>query len=144
MFLAMKEKRFAKRAVRRLLKSHSAVSAEKPELTGKALYREVLLHTQQVDPSRVDQVLLQAGDSYDDWSDRDRDGLVFRQVVHCFVMSQYLEAGHKGTVVRLLTVNDRLLLAALTRSDSGRSKPTVRPNTSRFRLFVRISLVNMD
>ena len=113
MFLAMKEKRFAKRAVRRLLKSHSAVSAEKPELTGKALYREVLLHTQQVDPSRVDQVLLQAGDSYDDWSDRDRDGLVFRQVVHCFVMSRYLEAGHGGTVISFRDIVCSLIPANL-------------------------------
>jgi hypothetical protein len=56
MFLAIKEKRFAKRVIKRLMHSHSAVSAEKPGLSGNALYREVLLHSQQVDPLRADQI----------------------------------------------------------------------------------------
>ena len=99
MFLAIKEKRFAKRVIRRLLESHSAVSAERPDLSGKALYREVLLHTQQVDPSCVDQVLRQAEDSVDEWTSHTTEGLRFQQVVHFLVTSQYLEAGHAGTVV---------------------------------------------
>ena len=99
MILAIKEKRFAKRVVKRLLKSYSAVSAEKPGLSGNALYREVLLHTKQVDPPRADQILQQAEDSVDEWTAGAKDGLGFRQVVHFFVMSQYREAGHVGTVV---------------------------------------------
>ena len=99
MFLAIKEKRFAKRISKRLLKSHSAVSAKKPGLSGKDLYREVLLHAQQVDPSRVDEVLREAEDRFDEWTVRDKEELVFRQVVHSFIMSQYMAAGHEGTVV---------------------------------------------
>ena len=99
MFLAFKEKRFAKRVIKRLLRSHSAVCAKKPDLSGMALYREVLLHTKQVDPSRADQILWQAEDSVDGWTDRAREGLGFRQVVHFILMSEYRAAGHVGTVV---------------------------------------------
>jgi hypothetical protein len=60
MFLAMRETRFAKRVVRQLLKSHSAIIAENPSLSGEPLYREILLHTKLVDPSRVDEILCQA------------------------------------------------------------------------------------
>jgi len=99
MFLAIKEKRFAKRVINRLLKSHAAVSAENPELSGEALYREVLLHTQQVDPSRADEILWQAEDSVDEWTTHATKGLGFRQVVHFCVASEYQAAGHVGTVV---------------------------------------------
>lgn len=99
MFLAIKEKRFAKRLIKRLLESHAIVSAEKPGLSGEALYREVLLHTQLVDPSRVDQILWRAEDSVDEWTTHAREALGFRQVVHFVVMSQYRAAGHVGTVV---------------------------------------------
>jgi hypothetical protein len=99
MFLAFKEKRFAKRIVKRLLKSHATVSAGKPDLSGKALYREVLLHTRQVDPSRVDEVLREAEVRFDEWTIRDSEELGFRDVVHSFIMSQYVAAGHAGAVV---------------------------------------------
>ena len=65
MFLAFKEKRFAKRVIKRRLEAYLTVSTENPDLSDKALCREVLLHTQQVDLSRVDQMLQQAEDSLD-------------------------------------------------------------------------------
>ena len=112
-FLAIKERRFAKRVVRLLLKSHSAVSAEKPGLSGEELYREVLLHTQQVDPSRVNEILRQAEDSVDEWTAPGRDGVGFRELVHFFVMSQYLAAGNVGTVVSFGEIVDSLIPANL-------------------------------
>ncbi len=99
MFLAFKEKRFAKRVIRRLLQRYSAVSAENPDLSGRALYREILLRTQQIDPLLVDQMLQQAEDSIDRWTASGRDGLGFREVAHYFTLSLYQSTGRKGTVV---------------------------------------------
>lgn len=113
LYLAFKERRFAKRVSRSLLKSYSAVSVEKLELSGKALYREVLLHTQQIDSSRVDQILQQAEDSMDEWTAPGRTSFGFREVVHFFIMLQHREAGHKGTVVSFGEIVDALVPAHL-------------------------------
>ena len=99
MFLAIRETRFAKRVVRQLLKSYSAVSAKNASLSGEPLYREVLLHADLVDPSLVDEVLWQAEDSIDEWTTNSSKRLGFRQVAHFVVYSQYLAAGNVGTVV---------------------------------------------
>jgi len=99
MFLAIRETRFAKRVVKKLLKSYSAVSAKNASLSGEPLYREVLLHSELVDPSHVDEVLWQAEDSIDEWTTNSSKGLGFRQVAHFVVYSQYLAAGNVGTVV---------------------------------------------
>ena len=109
MFLAFKEKRFAKRIIQHLLEKYSAVSVENPHLSGKALYREILLRTQQIDPLLVDRMLQQAEDSVDQWTASGRDGLGFREVAHFFTLAQYQAAGHKGTVVSLeKIVNSRI------------------------------------
>jgi hypothetical protein len=113
MFLAFKERRFAKRVAKGLLNSYSAVSGEKLDLSGKALYKEVLLHTQQVEPSRVDQILREAEDSIDEWTAPGRSELGFREVVHFFVMLQHNEAGHKGSVVSFVEIVDALVPANL-------------------------------
>lgn len=109
--LAIKEKRFSRRAIKRLLKSHSAVSAQNPDLSGKDLYREVLLHSQQVPPSVVDKILRQAEDSVDEWTAPGREGLGFREVVHFLVLSQYVAAGHVGTIVSFREMVDLLVPA---------------------------------
>ena len=67
-FSAIKERRFAKRVTKCLLEWYSAASAEKPDLSDRALYREALLHTQKVDPQHVGQILKQAEDSVDEWT----------------------------------------------------------------------------
>ena len=113
MILALKEKRFAKRVIKCLLESYSAVSAENPDLSDKALYREVLLHTQQVEQSHVDQLLQQAEDSIDQWTASGRDRLGFREIAHFFVLTQYLATGHKGTVVSFELVVNSLIPAEL-------------------------------
>jgi len=112
-FLTIKERHFAKRITRRLLKSYAAVSVEKLDLSGKALYREVLLHTRQVEPSRVDQILRQAEESIDEWTAPGRSGLGFREVVHFFVMLKHIEAGHKGAVVSFGEIVDTMIPAHL-------------------------------
>jgi hypothetical protein len=99
MFLAIQEKRFAKRIIKRLLRSHAAISRRKPDLSNGALYREVLLHTKLVDSSLVDQVLQQAEDSADLWTTSSMDVHGFRQVAHFFVVSQYQASGKVGAVV---------------------------------------------
>jgi len=99
MFLAFRETRFAKRIVRQLLKSHSVISAENPDLSGESLYREVLLHTDLVDSSKVDEFLWQADDSVDEWTTHAKEGMGFRQVAHFVVSSQYRAAGNLGSVV---------------------------------------------
>ena len=82
-----------------MLKSYSAISAKSPGLSGEPLYREVLLHTNLVGPSHVDELLWQAEDSIDDWTTHSEKGLGFRQVAHFVVMSQYRAAGNLGTVI---------------------------------------------
>ena len=109
MLLAMRERLFARRAIRRLLRAHSAVSATKPDLAGKDLYREILLRTQQVDEENVDSVLRRAEDSVDDWTAPGRPNLRFREVVHYFVFLRYVETGRAGTIVSLKTIVDALV-----------------------------------
>ena len=99
MFLAIRETRFAKRIARQVLKSHSAISANNPELSGESLYREVLVHTGLVDSSRVDEILWQAEDSIDEWTTHSNKGLGLRHVAHFVVVWKYRAAGSLGSVV---------------------------------------------
>jgi hypothetical protein len=75
------------------------IKAEKPGLSGEALFREVLLHSQLVDPSTVDEALWQAEDSVDEWTAHASKVLGFRQIAHFIVMSQYQATGHTGSIV---------------------------------------------
>lgn len=109
MFLATKERRFVKQAIKQLLRAHSTVAAKQPELEGKALYKEILLHTGQIDEKHVDKMLQQAEGSIDEWTAPGRTELGFREVVHYFVFSRYVAAGNKGTIVSLRTIVDTLV-----------------------------------
>jgi hypothetical protein len=113
MFLAMRETRFAKRIVRRLLKSHSAITAKTPDLSGEPLYREVLLHTNLFDSSSVDDILWQAEDSIDVWTTHSKKGLGFREVAHFVALSQHRAAGNVGTVVSFKEIVYSLIPADL-------------------------------
>jgi hypothetical protein len=99
MFLAIKQRRFAKRIVRKLLKSHSTISTKNPDLSGEPLYREVLLQSSLVDSSLVDEILWQAEDSVDEWTTHSEKALGFRQVAHFVVLSLYRAEGNLGAVV---------------------------------------------
>lgn len=109
----MRETRFAKRVVRQLLKSHSAISTKNPGLSGEPLYREILLHTNLVDPSHVDEILWQAEDSIDEWTTHSNKGLGLRQVAHFVVLSQYRAAGNVGAVVSFKEIVYSLISADL-------------------------------
>jgi hypothetical protein len=113
MFLAFREKRFARRVIKQLLHSYSIITAEKPALRGSPLYREVLVHTQLVDPSDVDQALWDAEDSVDEWITHASKVLRFREVAHFVVMSQYRAAGHAGSVVSFRDIVYALIPADL-------------------------------
>ena len=113
MFLAIKEKRFAKRIIRRLLKSHAAVCDGSSTVPGRTLYRDVLLHSKYADSSNVDKIIAQANDSVDLWTTSTSQGFGFRQVVHFVVMSQYRAAGHVGSVISFKEVVYSLIPADL-------------------------------
>ena len=106
---AMKERRFARQAIKRLLKAHSAVSTTKPDLSGKELYKEVLLRAQQIDEAYADMILRRAENSIDEWTAPGRPDLQFRDVVHYFVFQRYIETGRAGTTVSLRTIVDALV-----------------------------------
>lgn len=76
-----------------------AESSEKPGLSGKDLYREILLRNPGLDAERADKIMQRAEASLDEWTDRCDRGLTFRQIVHYFVLTEYLRAGHQGVVV---------------------------------------------
>ena len=65
-----RERLFASRLVKRLLKSPAAVRATKPALSGSELYREVLVHSGAVEPSQVNRWLADAEDSVDERRNR--------------------------------------------------------------------------
>lgn len=109
MIRAFKEKQFAKRIAKRLLKSLTVISGKKPELTGKAIYREALLHSKLVDSSNVDLVLEQAENSIDLWTTSTLEGLKYRHVVHFLVMEQHRAEGHGGSVVSFRDVVHSLI-----------------------------------
>jgi hypothetical protein len=113
MFLAMREKRFAKSVVKQLLKSHAAIRAENPNLSGEPLYREVLLRANLVDASQVDEILGQADDSIDEWTTHSSTRLGLRQVAHFVALSQYQLAGNLGTVVSFKKIVYSLIPADL-------------------------------
>jgi hypothetical protein len=112
-FLAFKEKQFARRIIRRLLKASSVIRAANPGLSGEALYREILLHTELVDSSNVDQVLWQAEDSVDEWTTHADKVLALRQVAHFVVVSQHQAAGHAGSVISFKNIVYKMIPAEL-------------------------------
>jgi hypothetical protein len=99
LLVSLRERLFARRIVKRLLKSHAAVRADKPQLYGTALYREVLLHSGAVDAIHVNRWLVDAEDSVDEWTAPGRSGLGLREVAHFLVMSRYRDKGKPGATV---------------------------------------------
>ena len=107
--VSLRERLFARRLVKRLLKSHAAIRANKPDLSGMALYREVLLHSGSVDAAQVSTWLVDAEDSVDEWTAPGRKGLGLREVAHFLVMSRYLAKGKPGAVVSFGDIVKRLI-----------------------------------
>jgi hypothetical protein len=112
-FLALNEKRFAKRKLKELLDAYKTVLMQHPALAGNELYRAVLLYTKQVDPARVDEILSQAEDSVDQWTSPGRKAMGLREVAHFFVTAQYIDSGRTGTIVSFRELVDALIPADL-------------------------------
>ena len=106
---AIREWRFARRVTRRLLKTHAAVRREAPDLSGAALYNEVLRRTLSVDFPRAEEFLSEAEASVDEWTAQGTERLRFRELVHFVIMSEYQAAGHGGAIISFKKIVDRLV-----------------------------------
>jgi hypothetical protein len=109
LLVSLRERLFARRIVKRLLKSHAAIRATKPDLSGRALYREVLLHSGSVDETQVNSWLVDAEGSVDEWTAPGRHGLGLREVAHFLVMSRYRDKGQPGARVSFGAIVKRLI-----------------------------------
>jgi hypothetical protein len=107
--VSLRERWFARRIIKRLLKSHAVVSASKPALSGAALYREVLVHSGAVDATQVNRWLVDAEDSIDEWTAPGRHGLGLREVAHFVVMSRYRDKGKPGSMVSFGSIVNHLV-----------------------------------
>jgi hypothetical protein len=108
-FVSLRERLFARRIVKRLLKSHAAIRAARPELSGTALYREVLLHSGSVDATQINRWLVDAEDSVDEWTAPGRQELGLREVAHFLVMSRYQHKGKPGATISFGAIVNALI-----------------------------------
>jgi hypothetical protein len=92
-FFAWREKRFAARTCKELLKLHRRVSARNPLLTGDALYRQIVAARNGGDFAAAEAVLKGAEQSFAAWPAERR--LKFSDVVHFLAVSEFL-ASHGG------------------------------------------------
>ena len=107
--VSIRERLFARRVVKQLLRSHAAVRATRPDLSGTALYREVLLHSGAVDAADVNRWLVDAEDSVDAWTAPGRQELGLREVAHFLVMSRYRDKGKPGARISFGAVVNALI-----------------------------------
>lgn len=97
--LAWRERRFAERICRELLKLHALVSSRQPNLTGRDLYRQIVGvrigdDAAAVDAAAVDAVLDGAERSFAQWP-ADRE-LRFCDIVNYLAATEFL-AAHRGS-----------------------------------------------
>jgi hypothetical protein len=109
LLVSLRERLFARRIVKRLLRSHAAVRADKPQLSGTALYREVLLHSGAVEATQVNRWLVDAEDSIDEWTAPGRHELGLREVAHFLVMSHYQDKGKPGATISFGAIVNALI-----------------------------------
>jgi hypothetical protein len=98
-WVSLKERWFARRLVKRLLKSYASVRASRPDLTGAELYCEVLVHSGAVQAADASRWLEDAEESVDEWTAPGRARLGLREVAHFLVVSRYREQGRPGALV---------------------------------------------
>ncbi len=113
LFSAFKEICFVKRTAKHLLKSYSIVRSQNADLSGRALYKEVLLYSKKIDSQQVDLIIKQAEDSTDYWTSGDLKEPGFRQIVHFLIVSMYLDNGHQSTTVSFRDIVYTLIPADL-------------------------------
>ena len=83
-----RERRFARRVSRELLKLYRIVSAAQPDLRGRDLYRRIIIARSQADPAAADTLIDQAEESFASWP-VPRE-VKFCDVVHFVVVSEFL------------------------------------------------------
>jgi YHS domain-containing protein len=93
-FFAWREKRFAARTCKELLKLHRIVSSRDPQLTGHALYRQIVAAHNGGDFAAADAVLTAAEQSFATWPAKRR--LKFSDVVHFLAASEFLASQSRG------------------------------------------------
>lgn len=86
--LPCRERRFARRIGRELLKLYRIVSARHPDLRGRGLYRTIVISHTRVDPESAEALLDQAEESFAAWPTQ--RALKFRDVVHFIAVSEFL------------------------------------------------------
>jgi len=101
MLSAFKEWLYFRRQVKDLVRSCRKVHAANPDLSGRSLYKEVLLQTTAFDDAEVDQILRRAEGDLDEWMNIEDRTLGFREVVHYHLLTQHLKDGGTGIEVAL-------------------------------------------
>jgi hypothetical protein len=95
------ERRFARQVSAELLQLYQQQRREHPEMSGRALYQEIV--AQRLSPQAVNanQLVRRAEESFTDWP-RDRT-LKFRDVVHYLVFYEYtlLDQARRGTMTNM-------------------------------------------
>jgi YHS domain-containing protein len=92
--LAWRERRFAAARCREMMSLHGTVRSVYPELTGTALYRQILIGRGGSNPATVDEVLRNAEQSFAIWPVARE--LTFRDVVHYLAVSEFVSS-YDGT-----------------------------------------------
>jgi len=95
------ERRFARQASAELLELYQQQRREHPEMSGRALYQEIVAQRLGPQASRANELVRRAEESFTDWP-RDRD-LKFRHVVHYLVFYEYtlLDPARRGTMTNM-------------------------------------------
>jgi hypothetical protein len=87
-FFPWRERRFARRVSRDLLKLYRIISASQPGLRGPDLYRKVVMAYTRADAASADTVINQAEESFAAWPVQRE--LKFCDVVHFIAVSEFL------------------------------------------------------
>ena len=95
------ERRFARQASAELLELYQQQRREHPEMSGRALYQEIVAQRLGPQASRANELVRRAEESFTDWP-RDRE-LKFRHVVHYLVFYEYtlLDPARRGTMTNM-------------------------------------------
>jgi len=95
------ERRFAREASAALLELYKQQRREHPEMSGRALYQEIVARRLGPQAVRASELVRRAEESFTDWP-RDRE-LKFRHVVHYLTFYEYtlLDPARKGTMTNM-------------------------------------------
>jgi hypothetical protein len=91
--LAWRERRFARRIGRELLRLYWFVSARHPDLRGRGLYRTIVISRTRMDTESAEALLEQAEESFAAWPTRRT--LKLRDVAHFIAVSEFLASHGK-------------------------------------------------